>query len=158
MKKCQKSPPPDMPIFLVSKTNRTNLIRILYVFWCLAARPWQRRWRGLRGHTCRSLGLEITWQAAGNITDGRQTGGTAGGQRGGRVHRGGRHGAQVRWIRLLIKPRRGGLWLPWVWPGVTKQRDRALFPQIKPCIFLTLCGYCVLDICIKVIKLCLYFG
>lgn len=114
----------------------------------------------VRGRTCRGLRLEVTWQAAGNIVDGRQAGGTTGGQRGCRMHRGGRHGAQVRWIRLVIKPRRGRLWLPWVWPCVTKQRDGALFPQINPrvfCFFLhcVVTVYKIYTVCIRVIMLCL---
>lgn len=39
--------------------------------------------------------LEVTWEAAWHITDGGQASGAAGGQRGGRVHRGGCHRTQV---------------------------------------------------------------
>lgn len=52
-----------------------------------------------------------TWQSSRHVTDGRQARASAGGEGGGGVDRGGRHGTQVGRVRLFVRPRRRGLGL-----------------------------------------------
>jgi len=62
-----------------------------------------------------------TWQSSRHVTDGRQARASAGGEGGGGVDGGGRHGTQVGRVRLFIRPGRRGLGLTRVWWGEGKR-------------------------------------
>lgn len=72
------------------------------------------------GGEARELALKLTreraqvrrtWQSSRHVTDGRQARASAGGEGGGGVDGGGRHGTQVGRVRLFIRPGRRGLGL-----------------------------------------------